>query len=111
MGYLVNRHLRQAINECKPGFHLAMVIRNGSVVSVAANQRRGLASPTISEKSWRAAHIHAEQAALTMAGPLATGATLIVVRKTRAGNILLSKPCTRCGSAIDRAGIRRVIHS
>jgi pyrimidine deaminase RibD-like protein len=107
----MNKHLRQAINECRPGFHLAMVVRNGSVVSIAANQRRGLAGPQISEKSWRAAHIHAEQAAITMAGNLASGATLIVVRKTKAGNILLSKPCCRCGSAIARAGIKRVVHS
>lgn len=71
----------------------AVIVRGGSVLSVAENSPR-----------WGR---HAEIRALAACSD-ATGATLVVVRSTGSG---LAKPCELCSQAIRQAGITRVVYS
>ena len=93
-----------ATSKCRQK-HGAVVIKRGQVRSVAANQRRGLVTDAYPHT------IHAEELALLRAGSTSAGATLLVARVNRAGELRLSAPCRRCQGAIERAGIRRVIYT
>ena len=81
-----------------------MLVKNGQVIAAATNSRRGDTSDT----AWRAAHVHAEEAVLSIAGNQAVGAILYVARTDKKGNVMLSAPCARCVSKITRARVLRV---
>lgn len=107
----MNKALRMALAQCRPGGHHAILLRDGVVVASSSNLRRPLTSIALSETSWRAAAVHAEQAVIKLAGSLASGAVLIVVRTNTSGQPMPSQPCRRCTSQIRRARISRVIHT
>lgn len=106
----MGRHLRflnlaarnAAQSDC-PFKHGALVVRGGSVLSAAPNRHRN--PPYI---DYRGSSVHAEVAALRRTH--AHGATLYVARLSPSG-LALSRPCTRCWTAIEQSGIRTVVYS
>lgn len=78
---------------------------NGVVVAEATNKKIRESDSV----SWRIAHVHAEEAAITAAGSRAKGATVYVARVGRDGLPALSKPCKRCERRLARVGVAKVI--
>jgi tRNA(Arg) A34 adenosine deaminase TadA len=90
--------------------HCAVIVKAGSVLSVAVNSRRNDYSVTEPDRCRRDGSIHAEAAAIkNCKNP--KGATIIVARINRQGLLRLSKPCARCSKLIKSAGIKRIIYS
>lgn len=84
----------------------AVVVAGGRVMAAASNRYRNSASVTPHEHCT----VHAEEAALRLAGEHAAGATLYVTRVNRQGEWLDSRPCVRCHQQIVAAGISRIVY-
>jgi hypothetical protein len=93
--------------------HHATIIKRNKVIASAIN-RVGSRSrgPGYSDYT-----IHAERAVVKQLGDISQlrGATLIVVRYAKNGDIVNSKPCSDCEIFLDKCmkeyGLRKVIHS
>lgn len=90
--------------------HAAIIVRHGRMVSAAVSSRT-TGYDTYSDNAWRRSCVHAEEAALSMAGSYATGATIYVARVNPAGDPVFSAPCIRCARAITRARVKSVVHT
>jgi tRNA(Arg) A34 adenosine deaminase TadA len=107
----MSRHLRflelaarnAALSDC-PFKHGSLVVRGGAVLAGSPNKHRN--PPTI---NYLGSSVHAEAAALRRTH--AAGATLYVVRLSPTGSLALSRPCQRCWTAIERAGVKTVVYS
>ncbi|MET0590554.1 MAG: hypothetical protein ABWZ77_05200 [Naasia sp.] len=88
--------------------HGAVLVRGGRVLAVGWNRSR-VRDTWVTYQPRDACSLHAEVAAVR--NVCATGATLIVVRLTRSGQLASSKPCPACWDTLDAAGVRRVVHS
>lgn len=108
------KYLSAALVLARGGFgknkHGAILVNNGKVVAIGTNVRKGVGAE-YSENSWRGSHIHAEAVVISAAGHRAKGGTLYVARSNQSGSPRPSRPCERCQGAIERAGIRRVVHT
>jgi pyrimidine deaminase RibD-like protein len=85
----------------------ALVVRNGAIIAMGVNARKP-GTVVHSDGGWRASSAHAEEVALTRAGTLARGATLVVARVNRNGEPLLAKPCARCSGLAERLGVATI---
>ena len=93
--------------------HQATIIKRNKVLASAIN--------TPGSRKMGAGYsdytIHAERAVVKQLGDISQlrGATLIVVRYNRKGEVLNSKPCSDCQLFLDKCmreyGLRKVIHS
>jgi hypothetical protein len=94
--------------------HVAALYGRGGVLLGLSTNRVGSRS---SGAGYSKQTIHAERAVMKAVGDvsLLRGATLVVVRVTKAGLPAYSAPCEECQAAIEAAkrkyGLRRVIHS
>jgi deoxycytidylate deaminase len=110
------RYLSRAAQEANasehPKWYLgAVLVRGGSVVSVAHNVRRN--SPHLLNGA-PGTSLHAEKAVIQKVfyqADRAEGTTLYVVRVNKAGQRRLARPCHRCYRAIVEAGIKTVVYS
>lgn len=84
--------------------HGCVVVKNGKVISMAANKKVGDPST-----AWRTSHIHAEFGALIAAGSRATGAHVYIARVSADGTPAPSKPCKKCESMLIRSGVAKVV--
>lgn len=106
----MSRHLRflelaarnAALSDC-PFKHGSLIVRGGAVLAGSPNKHRN--PPAI---NYLGSSVHAEEAVLRRTH--ATGATLYVVRLSPSG-LALSRPCGRCWTAIERAGVKSVVYS
>ena len=97
----------------RTSFHTATILRRGKPIATARNsigsRSRGCG---YSDQS-----IHAERAVVKRLGDLSQlrGATLIVVRYNKKGQMLNSKPCHDCELFLEKCmrdyGLRKVIYS
>lgn len=109
----LNRAIKVASTGNLKHRHGAVIYKSGRVLSVGINTQRN-ADTSASVMPSDAYTIHAEQAAinsLARAPWLTEGATLYVVRINRAGDTMLSLPCSDCLIAITATGIKRVVYS
>ena len=109
----LNRAIKVASTGNLKHRHGAVIYKSGRVLAVGINTQRN-ADTSASVMPSDAYTVHAEQAAinsLTRAVGLTEGATLYVVRINRAGDTMLSLPCSDCLIAITAAGIKRVVYS
>lgn len=109
----LNRAIKVASTGNLKHRHGAVIYKSGRVLAVGINTQRN-ADTSASVMPSDAYTVHAEQAAinsLTRAPWLTEGATLYVVRINRAGDTMLSLPCSDCLIAITAAGIKRVVYS
>jgi tRNA(Arg) A34 adenosine deaminase TadA len=82
-----------------------VIVRGGSVLSVAANSLRN--DPlSLGGKLWLTSE-HAEAAALRLAGDV-RGATAYVARVGAGGVLRHAQPCLRCQHLLDQAGVHAV---
>lgn len=91
--------------------HGAVVVKGGRVLGTGWNRDRN--SPTIIDPD-RIKHdcsYHAEEVAIREAGSNLKGAVIYVARVNRQGKDRDSKPCVKCSSLIEDAGIKRVIYT
>jgi tRNA(Arg) A34 adenosine deaminase TadA len=94
---------RNAAQSNCPFKHGALLVRGGAVLASSPNRHRN--PPSI---SYLGSSLHAETGALRRAN--AAGATLYVARLAPTG-LALSRPCPRCWTAIQRAGVKTVVYS
>ena len=104
-------HLTSKLNT---SLHVAAIYGRGKTLLALATNRVGTRS---SGAGFSDHTIHAERAVMKAVGDvsLLRGATLVVIRVTKAGKTASSAPCSECRAAIEAAvrkyGLRRVIHS
>ncbi len=105
----MNKYLEKALEVAKTSKcrykHGAILVSNGKIIAEATNRRVG----NVSDKGWRASHIHAETAAVLAAGRRARRAVLYVARISATGGPAESRPCKRCESYLERMGISQVV--
>lgn len=90
--------------------HGAVIAAGNRVLAIAVNTDRN--HPEVCSDPKTEAAYHAEINALKqLRGVNLSGATLYSARTNRRGQPMLAKPCGRCQTAIEEAGIRKVIHS
>lgn len=95
--------LRLAITSTCSDRHGSVIVKNGSVLSLATN--RNCSNPV--SKSFKKQTIHAEQRAIACSRSDLTGSTLYSARYHRNG---ISTPCIMCMELIKLAGIRSVVY-
>lgn len=83
-------------------------MRGGRLLGVGWNRSR-VADRWVTYQPRDSCSVHAEVAALR--GRDATGATIVVVRVLRDGQLGNSRPCDACWDAMEAAGVRRVVYS
>ena len=91
--------------------HGAVVVKGGRVLGTGWNRDRN--SPNIIDPD-RIKHdcsYHAEEIAIREAGQNLKGAVIYVARVNKQGKDRDSKPCVKCSSLIQEAGIKRVIYT
>jgi hypothetical protein len=94
--------------------HIAFLYARSGVLIAMSTNRMGTRSKGAGYSRYT---IHAERAVLKMVGDnnLLRGATLVVVRVSKRGQLLGSMPCHECqchlNKAIDKYGLRRVYYS
>lgn len=109
-----------ALSKCRHK-HAALLFLNGQLRASSVNILRepppsisptsSFSHLTKSSNSFRTSSLHAEEAALLIAGPnLPRGAILYVARVSN-GKPMNSHPCKRCMSKLLRAGVRRVVYT
>ena len=107
-------YARAASTRLSISLHIAFVYGRGGVLLGMATNRLGTRS---SGAGFSKMTIHAERAALKAVGDvsLLRGAVLVVVRVSKGGNLMGSKPCHECechlGKAISKYGLRCVYYS
>ncbi len=90
--------------------HGCVIVRSGSVLSMAVNSFRNDYTTTEPNRYKDDCSIHAEVAAIKRCKDT-RGAVLYVSRINRGGEFRLSKPCIRCQVAIEKAQLKRVAFS
>ena len=91
--------------------HGAVVVKGGRVLGTGWNRDRN--NPTIIDPD-RIKHdcsYHAEEVAIRESGSNLKGAVIYVARVNKQGKDRDSKPCVKCSSLIQEAGIKRVIYT
>ena len=111
---IAEEYATMAATRMKTSLHIAFVYGRGGILL-------GMCTNSVGSRSKGAGYdrytIHAERAVLKMVGDvsLLRGATLVVVRVGRGGNILGSAPCHGCRchleKAMDKYGLRKVYYS
>lgn len=90
--------------------HGAVVVKSGRVMGTGYNKDRNHPKFVSPEHIKSDCSYHAEQVAIREAGEYnIKGAVIYVARVSKNGYDRNSKPCPRCNSLIERAGIKRVI--
>jgi deoxycytidylate deaminase len=90
--------------------HGAVVVKSGRVMGTGYNKDRNHPNFVSPEHIKSDCSYHAEQVAIREAGEdNLKGAVIYVARVSKNGYDRNSKPCSRCNSLIQRAGIKRVI--
>lgn len=88
----------------------AVLFKGGKVVSSGRNGRRHARNPHPKYKK-AVDSLCAEKAAILKARSDLRGASILVVRVSKAGELLLAKPCDTCKLYLDYVGIRWVYYS
>lgn len=88
--------------------HGAALYRSGRLLQLARNRSR-VQDAWILDRPREQCSTHAEVAATR--GRDCAGASLLVIRINRAGDLRPSRPCPACAHALDAAGIRKVVYS
>ena len=93
--------------------HGAVLVKGGSVLNWSANQNKvqRWAQRFRSHGCGHATH-HAELGAvLGVARDKTTGSDVYVVRISKKGSLLMSKPCEMCQELLPHVGVKRVFYS
>ena len=93
--------------------HGAVLVKGGSVLNWSANQNKvqRWAQRFRSHGCGHATH-HAELGAvLGVARDKTTGSAVYVVRISKKGSLLMSKPCEMCQELLRHVGVKRVFYS
>jgi deoxycytidylate deaminase len=107
--YNLNKAMGLALSSKEKHRHGAIVVKKGKVISYGINVRKN--DPNICSFPLVESGVHAEVAAIKKANTCLEGATIYVARINKSGQPLFSKPCDRCQSAIEKAGIKKVIYT
>lgn len=105
---------KQATKYSPASIHVAFLYGRGGALLAAATNRYGTRSSGAGYSEYT---IHAERAVLKDVGDigLLRGATLVVIRFTRHGELRDSQPCCECRVHLEKAircyGLRRVYYS
>jgi tRNA(Arg) A34 adenosine deaminase TadA len=98
----------------KKSRHGAVLIKGGSVISVAKNSNRYSSfgqrfMPR--QKNWLATH-HAELGCiLGLDKSITKGTTIYVARVSKEGEVKNSKPCELCQAVLKHVGVRKAIYT
>lgn len=90
--------------------HGCVIVKNGRVLAVGANRFRNDPNNLSKEHANGNCSVHAEIDALRRLRS-AKGCRVFVVRVNATGRLLLSRPCSRCYTALDEAGVKEVVYS
>jgi len=111
---LAIEHASRVAASVRSSLHIAFIYGKGGALLAMATNKVGSRSQGAGYSKYT---IHAERAALKAIGDesLLRGATLVVVRINKMGELACSKPCNGCvchlEKAMDRYGLRRVYYS
>ena len=111
---VAQEHARAASIRLGTSLHIAFVYGRGGILLGMSTNRIGTRS---SGAGFSAMTIHAERAVLKAIGDhsLLRGATLVVVRVNKRGELMGSEPCHECRchltKAMEKYGLRRVYYS
>jgi len=111
---LAVEHASHVAASVRSSLHIAFIYGKGGVLLAMATNKIGSRSQGAGYSKYT---IHAERAALKALGndSLLRGATLVVVRVNKLGELVCSKPCHGCvchlQKAIDKHGLRCVYYS
>jgi 5-deoxy-D-glucuronate isomerase len=104
----------RASTSLNTSLHIAFLYGRGGILLAMATNGIGSRSRGAGYSKYT---IHAERAVLKMVGDISLlkGATLVVVRVSKKGELMSSMPCHECTchltKAIDKYGLRRVYYS
>jgi hypothetical protein len=111
---LAIEHAAHVASSVRSSLHIAFIYGKGGALLAMATNKIGSRSQGAGYSKYT---IHAERAALKAIGDhsLLRGATLVVVRVNKMGELACSKPCHGCvchlEKAIDKHGLRCVYYS
>jgi len=111
---LAFEHASRVAVSVRSSLHIAFIYGKGGSLLAMATNKIGSRSQGAGYSTYT---IHAERAALKAIGDesLLRGATLVVVRVNKLGELACSKPCHGCvchlEKAMDKYGLRRVYYS
>jgi len=88
----------------------AVIYRKKEIISVGHNNPFGNCPRVLDKYKRFPTSIHAEVAAIINARTDLTGATLVVVRLNRHGELMHSLPCVHCFSYIVYVGIKKIVY-
>lgn len=91
--------------------HGAVVVKGGRVLGTGWNRDRNSPNIIDPERIKHDCSYHAEEVAIREAGQNLKGAVIYVARINKQGKDRDSKPCVKCSSLIEEAGIKRVIYT
>lgn len=91
--------------------HGAVVVKGGRVLGTGWNRDRNPPSIIDPDRIKQDCSYHAEEVAIKEAGSNLKGAVIYVARVNRQGRDRDSKPCIKCSSLIQEAGIKKVIYT
>ena len=111
---IAHEYALAASSRMRTSLHIGFIYARGGILIGMSTNRAG----SRSKGAGFSGHtIHAERAVLKAVGDitLLRGATLVVVRVSRAGVIMSSEPCHECKCHLEKAmrvyGLRRVYYS
>jgi len=90
--------------------HGAVIVKGGSVISTGINKFRNNPENIPTNLVKTSCSVHAEVDAIRKVKDI-KGATIYVARVNKAGQGVLSRPCDNCFEEIQKAGIRKVVHT
>lgn len=109
---LLNFASRIAVGSEVQHRHGAVIVKGGSIISTGVNKWRSKTpNPPVNEGYNPDLSYHAEIDAINHANTDLNGATIYVARINKHGEERLSRPCSRCASAIKEAGIKKVVYT
>ena len=91
--------------------HGAVVVKGGRVLGTGWNRDRNPPNIVDPDRIKHDCSYHAEEVAIREAGRNIRGAVIYVARINKQGDDRDSKPCSKCSSLIEEAGIKRVIYT
>ena len=90
--------------------HGAVVVKGGRIVSTGINRFKNHPMTVSPEHIKEHCSVHAEVDAIRKLKN-ARGATIYIARIGKRGNQALSRPCDNCYTAIQRAGINKIVYT
>jgi deoxycytidylate deaminase len=91
--------------------HGAVIVKGGRVLGTGWNKDRNRPQIVSPENIKTDCSYHAEEIAIKDAGDNLKGAVIYVARVNRQGKDRDSRPCVKCSSLIEVAGIKKIIYT